>query len=284
MGKITGHGDPISFRRLEQLKEKAENATCIINSERGMKGSGFFFKYTIKEEDKYFLITMSFILDSNSINNNNYISIIYKNKEETIGLKNRLIGTNKKLDYTIIEILKEDEIFNKINNYFEIDTYIMNNESQNYYLNQDICIVQYPDGGELSFAQGGIQSFDDYKIKHLVSTHHGSSGSPILLQNNFKIIGIHKAGNRKKNENIGIFFQNILTHFLSQNNFITNQIICEYNIKNKNEDIQILNCYEEAKKQYPQWPWDKIGCVENEKEIKDKSELYLNNKKNTILF
>ena len=151
------------------------------------------------------------------------------------------------MDYTIIEILKEDEIFKKINDYFEIYTYIMSNESQNDCLNQDICIVQYPDGGDLSFAHGGIQCFDDYKIKHLVSTHHGSSGSPILLQNNFQIIGIHKAGNTKKNENIGIFFQNILTHFLLQNNFI-HQIICEYNIKNKNKDIQILNCYEEAKK------------------------------------
>ena len=79
----------------------------------------------------------------------------------------------------------------------------MNDESQDNYLKQDICIVQYHYGwylaGELSFAHGGIQCFDDYKIKHLVSTHHGSSGSPILLQNNFQIIGIHKAGNTKKN-------------------------------------------------------------------------------------
>ena len=86
----------------------------------------------------------------------------------------------------------------------------MNNESQNNYKNQDICIVQYPDGGDLSFAQGGINSFDNYKIKHLVSTHKGSSGSPILLQKNFKIIGIHKAGNKKKNENIGISMKDIL--------------------------------------------------------------------------
>ena len=86
------------------------------------------------------------------------------NQEEKIRLNNRLKGTNKQLDYTIIEILKEDEIFKKINNYcFEIDTYI--NESQNDYKDQEICIVQYPDGGELSFAQGGIQCFDDYKIK-----------------------------------------------------------------------------------------------------------------------
>ena len=71
----------------------------------------------------------------------------------------------------------------------------MNKESINKYKVQDICIVQYLDGGNLSFAQGEINYFDNYKIKHLVSTHKGSSGSPIFLQNNFKIIGIHKAGN-----------------------------------------------------------------------------------------
>ena len=265
--KIIGHGNPISFRRLEQLKEKAENATCQINSMGGRIGTGFFFKYKIKEEDRYFLITNNHVLDSNSINNNHDISIAYKNKEEKIKLNKRLKGTNEKLDYTIIEILKKDEIFKKINNYFEIDNYIMNDESSNKYLNQDICIVQYPYGGdlagELSFAHGGIQCFDNFKIKHLVSTHPGSSGSPILLQNNFKIIGIHKSGNPKNNENIGIFFQNVLSHFLLQNNLI-NQIICEYNIKNKNKNIQILNCYEEAEKQYPYYfPSDEIECVEN---------------------
>ena len=109
--KITGHGDPISFRRLEELKEKAENATCKINSMEGNIGTGFFFVYNIQEEDKYFLITNNHVLDLNSINNNNCISITYKNEEETIGLNNRLKGTNKHLDYTIIEILKEDEIF-----------------------------------------------------------------------------------------------------------------------------------------------------------------------------
>ncbi len=63
-------------------------------------------------------------------------------------------GTNEELDYTIIEILKEDEIFKKIKNYFEIDIYIMNNESQNNYLNQDICIVQYTDGRDFLLFKG----------------------------------------------------------------------------------------------------------------------------------
>ena len=81
--KITGHGDPISFSRLEELKVKAENATCKINS-MGKLGTGFFFVYNIKDEDKYFLITNNHVLDSNSINNNNYISITYKNKEKKL--------------------------------------------------------------------------------------------------------------------------------------------------------------------------------------------------------
>ena len=231
-------------------------------------------------------MTNHHVLDLNSINNNNNISITYKNNLEKIKLNKRLKVTNKTLDYTIIEILKSDEISKKIKDYFEIDDNVMNNESQNNYLNQDICIVQYPDGGDLSFAQGGIKDFDGFIIKHLVPTHPGSSGSPILLQNNFQIIGIHKASNSKDNENIGIFIQDILTHFLLENNFIDNQIICEYDIKNENEeDIQILNCYEETKKQYPKnIKWDEIKRVENEKEMKDKSELYLNNKKNSILF
>ena len=29
--KIIGNGDPISFKRLEQLKEISENSTCKIN-------------------------------------------------------------------------------------------------------------------------------------------------------------------------------------------------------------------------------------------------------------
>ena len=39
--KIIGNGDPISFKRLEELKEKSENSTCKINY-MGILGTGFF--------------------------------------------------------------------------------------------------------------------------------------------------------------------------------------------------------------------------------------------------
>ena len=191
----------------------------------------------------------------------------------------RLKLTNEELDYTIIEILKEDEIFKKIKYFFEIDNYIMNNDSKNNYKNQDICIVQYPEGGDLSFAQGGIKSFDNYKIKHLVSTRAGSTGSPILLQNNFKIIGIHKAGNaRKSNENIGTFMKDILNDCF--NIKLKNEIICEYNIKKK-DNIQILNSYEEFKRNNKYFEGKGI---ENEKEIKNNCEIYLNENKRSFCY
>ena len=70
----------------------------------------------------------------------------------------------------------------------------MNNE----YKDEDIYIVQYPDGKELCFTQGQIQLIDNYNIKHSVSTHHVSSVSSILIQRNdkFKNIVINKQGNK----------------------------------------------------------------------------------------
>ena len=61
-------------------------------------------------------------------------------------------------------------------------------------------IVQFPEGKDLSFAQGEIQLIENDIIIHSVSTLPGSSGSPILMKNNnqFKIIGVHKKGEIKE--------------------------------------------------------------------------------------
>jgi hypothetical protein len=69
--KIIGHGDPISFKKLEQLKQKSENSICKINY-MGKLGTGFFFKYN---KDKYYFMTNNHILDSNAINNNELVII-----------------------------------------------------------------------------------------------------------------------------------------------------------------------------------------------------------------
>ena len=197
--KIPGHGNPIPLKQIKDKIEKGENAMVKIET-IGEKGTGFFFKQnipTIKYNNKYFLMTNNHVLNSECINNNDQLVIEYKNKEKIIPLNNRIKYTNELLDFTIIEILPTDSFFSEIKYFFTIDNYIMNNNSESKYLEQDICIFQYPKGEELSFDKGEIKSINKHIIKHLVSTHPGSSGSPILLLNNFKIIGIHKAGNKK---------------------------------------------------------------------------------------
>ena len=264
---IIGHGNPISFKSLRKLDKISENNMCkitfMVYDKKDKKykqgnGSGFLFKQNIsniKYYNRYFLMTNNHNLDSNYINNNNIIKINYKNEEKIISLKEKRIKyTNEILDYTIIEIFKNE--FNLEEEYFEIDEYIMNNV--NGYKNEDIYIVQYPDGNELCFAQGQIQSIDNYNIKHSASTHSGSAGSPILIKSNdeFKIIGIHKQGGKEGKSNLGSFMKNILNdinNINSEENNLNNYIICQYDIKKDklNQSFQILNSYEEVKRKNP---------------------------------
>ena len=113
----------------------------------------FFFKQNIsniKYYNQYFLMTNNHVLDSNYINQEDVIKINYKNEEKIIKLKDGKIKyTNENLDYTIIEIFENKFHLNE--DCFEIDELIMYKE---YDENEDIYIVEYPDGKELCFAQG----------------------------------------------------------------------------------------------------------------------------------
>ena len=52
---IRGYGDPISFKRLEELIKKAENVTCKIYCMGGKTATGFFFVCVIKMKKNIFL-------------------------------------------------------------------------------------------------------------------------------------------------------------------------------------------------------------------------------------
>ena len=65
-------------------------------------------------------------------------------------------------------------------------------------------------------------------------------------------------------------------------NNLNNYIICEYDIKKEklNHSIQILNSYEEVKRKYNENRFQNyIQGFQNEKEIKENCEIYLNNKR-----
>ena len=146
------------------------------------------------------------------------------------------------IDATVIEILPEDDIpkafflssnENHINNYDALK-------------NKEIAIIQYPEGN-LEYSFGEIKNIDRYEIIHTASTKHGSSGSPIILVNTNKVVGIHKGGDKKKYENYGYcigpiynFFKNFCDEKkIMNNNMYRPNIIIDYIPINKKPDNKL---------------------------------------------
>ena len=272
---------------------KKEDAMCRIeinkvqnNEPTVVKGSGFFMK--IKDKDipfEYCLITNNHIINEEDIQSEKEITL--KNKYiNNLRLSNkRKIITNKKLDYTCIQILKEDGI----KNFFNIDPNINNQNGLQIFENKDIYILQFPLGKGLSFSNGKVLSVSKNIIRHNCSTQEGSSGSPIISSNsNESIIGLHRGG-FKDGANLSSSIISILKNIkeeLKNNKSINtgnkdnkskNFIRAEFNIKNKSK-IRVINSFEENKRTNNIY-YDKPSDYNNEKEIMQYCEISINKKK-----
>ena len=202
---LKGHENPITKKEIFSLF-KMEEAMCKIEFERienGVNkigiGSGFFCEIKIDNFPvKYCLFTNNHVLNEENIKKNKTIHFeIFKDSkyiEKKIKIDDkRQVYTNKLLDYTCIEILKSD----KINSYFEIDPDLFESDNINHLKNNDIFILQYPNGNDLSFSCGKILSLKNDYMKHTASTEEGSSGSPIIRRSKDNyIIGLHYGGNK----------------------------------------------------------------------------------------
>ena len=76
--------------------------------------------------------------------------------------------------------------------------------------------MQYPIGNA-SFCQGTIDSIMDGIIQHNCNSKEGSSGSPIMSLDSYKVIGVHLGKGRFDYKN-GIFIKNIIHEFNNKNN------------------------------------------------------------------
>ena len=226
----------------------------------GTKGTGFFTKIPYKNDLLSVLITNNHVLGAEAIKDGKNISVSLNNEEIFKNIKidsNRKRYTNENLDVTIIEI-KED--IDNINDFLILDNQILNkynlapdendiNCFNDIYQNESIYILNYINGKEIFASYGLLHSITGNKINHKCNTDIGSSGSPILLLKNNKVIGVHY-GCAKYNFsfNFGtlilktIFeFQQIKGNILviKQNN-ISNNIINKYNNEiniNKEQNI-----------------------------------------------
>ena len=183
-------------------------------------------------------------------------------------------------DITAIKLKNFDELDNNIE-FLNCD---LNYLQRGYeiYKNIDVFTVEHPLGDDATSASGRIlKIFDYYEFEHNIDTEVGSSGCPIILNNNninlLQVIGIHKSGDKNRGINCGTFIGELINEINNSNNNLynnnkinnNNYIIAEIFIKDEdiNEDIRIINSYEE---QYRKWKLDKIKKkYKNEKEIKE---------------
>ena len=178
--------------------DKIRMSICKIKSNNESKqgfGTGFFINY---KSYKYLLTNYHVISEKSK-----KVDIeIWDKSWINLNLNNRyIIYLPKPKDITIIRI-KIGEI-DKIK-YLTFDL----NFSQGYtdYKYKEALAIGYPKGEKLASGNGTIgEIINDYEFFHNIPTDHGSSGSPIILCKNLKVIGIHKGSDNKKKLNVGTF-------------------------------------------------------------------------------
>ena len=180
-------------------------------------GSGIFLKTERNNKPFYLIMTNQHVISEEMIDKKETIIIKYANENKPINInlniKERIIlGFEKSLDIdvVIIEVIPKDKID-------EIYFLKPNINYEGQYINligKKIQIMQYPQGKELALSEGKILEIDNENechFYHNLETEEGSSGSPIVLEGEDLILGIHK-GHLERNKKIkmGIFIKLII--------------------------------------------------------------------------
>ena len=229
---IEDQPSPVDLEGTKVILSQMENCICKIVKDDGQKGTGFFCRIPFPDKKNLLnvLITNNHVLNENDIENDNIIKFKFYNKEKKKEEEKeiRIDNSRKKytikkekegIDITIIEIIQKDEI----NNFLEMDDEILELDCNR----APIYILHYPKNKRL-VSYGLMKNISDgKKINHYCNTERGSSGSPILSLNNFKVIGVHYGGFEKKIKlNFGTFIKYAINEF---NNKFKNENKNEYN-------------------------------------------------------
>ena len=248
----------ISSEQSEKISKQSKLYICKIKINSKF-GTGFLCKIPFPDKNNCLSVLMSncHVVEEKTLFEEKKLEISFDDDKIkriiniTHERKIYSIKEKESYDLTILEIYPEED---KIFHFFEIETI---NVTQKF-TNEPIYILQYPailDEGRnqksqyCSISYGKIVKINKNEIFHDCSTQPGSSGGPILLLKNYKIIGIHKARHKYIKLNIGTslkeqieIFGSVFADKAIKNNY-ANCIICEYNIKNNEEEFDLLYDY-----------------------------------------
>ena len=188
--------------------DKVSKCVCkiILNiNDQNFYGTGFFMKVSFSENNKCkFLVSNQHIISEDLLNKEIEIEL-HNKKTVTLKLDTSLyiefFGGN--FDVTVIQI--NDKISRMLENveFLDCDMDYINGYEQ--YKNKHVFASGYPYGDEIVTCGGSIININNFEFDHNIGTETGSSGSPVVLLSNEKLIGIHKQGNTVKNLNEGTF-------------------------------------------------------------------------------
>ena len=234
----------IMFKDIDEIRKKI----CKIKSNIKIKekfGTGFFIDYNSYK----YLITNHHVITKKKekIENKKIKKVIIKieiwnGNIITLNLNNRYIIDLPEPDIFIIGLNIDDDIDNIEYLSFDLGYSI----GYIYYKKFEVLGVGYPKG-ELSSARGKIKNIiNKYEFYHDISTDFGSSGSPILVANSLKVIGIHKGSinGHKVGTFIGEAIKEIDKTKHEDPNVYKNEINCIYNVK-ENDEINLLYDFKE---------------------------------------
>ena len=289
---------PVSLEGTNIILNQMKFSVCKILKVE-VNGTGFFCNLPYKSKVLPFLITNNHILNNEDIKIDKSIKLWINNEFKNIKIdEKRIVMTNEKLDFTLIEIKKDIDNID-IKNCLELNESI-NIEEQyinEVYANSSIYAIHYPKDENVVVSYGLMSQIFENEIHHLCNTEGGSSGAPILSLKDFKVIGIHCGARKKFNKGTFIKYviseldkydenqsnNNIQNNNINHNiNFINNNNINQKNINNNfvqfnnnivNQNMNIDNMLKNNDKIYQQKiDDDKNITNKNNNEFKKLSE------------
>ena len=184
------------------FKIKIENET----------GTGFLLNIKIDKKSIKCLFTVHHVITKDAVIKKKDIEIENEeNMRASIQLdsEQRYIKCyDKPYDVTIVEILDGDNLGEDV--FLDLDLNYL--EGYEKYINKEIFIMQYPKGENEYFSIGKILSLgkNQFICEHNLDTDAGASGSPIILNDNNKVVAIHRGKMINSNKKIGTFIGTII--------------------------------------------------------------------------
>ena len=217
------NGKSLSLQQIKDITAFMKKSICRIDC-NNWKGTGFLCQINISNSTSInALITCNHVLNRNQIKKGDKINISFNNEK----LKFRItindttfVYTNKEYDITIIELIGFEHIKYFLcfclKNYF-LFLNINDENPKDINKDKDIVVFHYEGGKEIKYSAGKLNNKNSQYFYHCCTTKEGSSGSPILMIENYKVIGIHK-GDIPKKSNAGIFIKKPIDAFIKEYN------------------------------------------------------------------